>query len=258
MKHFPLIFRHYFTRAVKHPVNLLVYVCLPLALVVLNMLGAIGLFELQGGDLAQSTENVAMQATFLAVMFMVSFQFFSGELLIDNIFTDFKEGPVRWRLLASPVSQNTFLLGLVFSSWIFNLVQAAVIFGVTAIAFDVRWGDPAIFIAVVLLVSILSQLIGAFIAQVAPKKKTANVAINLVCFGMMFLSGVLFVPLGNSAIATFLQEFGTPLALAYRAILYAGPVFDNMNQALFNLGVLATITGVMAVLVFALGKRRSA
>ncbi|MCL2562688.1 MAG: ABC transporter permease [Oscillospiraceae bacterium] len=258
MSRFPLIFTHYFKRAIRHPLNLLIYIALPLALVVLNMLGNIGMFELQGGDVAAAGDVVAANATFLAVMFMVSFQFFSGELLLENMYNDFKEGSVRWRLSASPVPQRTFILGVALSSWVFNIAQAAVIFGVSAIAFDVRWGNPFVFAAVILLVSILSQLIAAFITQIAPKRRTASVAINITCFGMMLLSGMLFVPLGDSAIATFLQEYGTPLALGYRAILYAGPVFDDMNQALFNLGILAAITAVFAVLVFALGRRRKA
>ena len=258
MSRLSLIFRHYFKRAIKHPINLLVYIGLPVALVVLNMLGAVGLFELQGGDLVANADRVAVQATFLAVMFMVSFQFFSGELLLENIFSDLKEGSVRWRLAATPVPQRTFLSGAVVASWVFNLVQAMIILGVAAVLFDVQWGNPFVLVSVVLLVSILSQLIAALITQLAPKRKTATVAINILCFGMMFLSGVLFIPLGDSAIATFLQQYGTPLALGYRAILYAGPVFDDMGQALFNLSVLGGITLVMAALVFVLGRRRKA
>jgi len=258
MHRFPLIFGHYFKRAVKHPINLLVYICLPLALIALNTIGMVGLFEMQGSDLATNTDAVAMQTTFLAVMFMISFQFFSGELLLENMYNDLKEGSVRWRLLASPVPQRTFLSGIALSSWIYNIAQALVIFGVTAIAFDVRWGNPLVFVIVLLLVSVLSQLIAALITQLAPKRKTASVAINILCFGMMFLSGMLFVPLGDSAIATFLQQYGTPLALGYRAILYAGPVLDNMAQAWTNIGILAAITAVMAVVVFALGRRRRA
>jgi len=258
MNQFPIVFGHYFKRNIKHPINLLVYIGLPLALAVLNMLGNIGVFQMQGGDLAAAADAVAANATFIAVMFMVSFQFFSGELLVEGIYDDLTEGSMRWRLFASPVPQRTFLSGMALASWMFNIVQALVILGVTAIIFDVRWGNPFVLVAAILLISVLSQLIAAFISQVSPKRKTATVTFNILCFAMMFLSGMLFIPLGDSAVAMFIQQYATPLALGYRAILYAGPVFYNMSQALINLGILAAITAVFAVLVFALGRRRKA
>jgi len=256
MNQFPLIFSHYFKRNIKNTINLLVYIALPLALVLLNMLGLIGLFEMQGGDLAAAADGVAANATVLAAVFMVSFQFFSGELLLEDIFDELKTGPVRWRLFAAPVPQRTFLSGAAMASWLFGIVQALVIFGVVGLLFDVHWGNPLVFIAVILIVSIMSQLIAALITQLVSKRGTAVVVLNILCFAMMFLSGFLFIPLGNSPIATFIQQYGTPLSLGYRAILYAGPVFDDMSRALFNLGILGAITAVLAVLVFALGRRR--
>ncbi|MCL2365722.1 MAG: ABC transporter permease [Oscillospiraceae bacterium] len=249
------IFAHYFKRSVRHPINLLVYIGLPLALVVLNMLGNIGMFELQGGDLAAAEAGITATATFIAAMFMVSFQFFSGELLIYNLYDDLKEGSVRWRLAATPIPRRAFISGAVMASWIFNLAQAFVLFGVSALVFNVHFGNPLMFVSIILLVSIISQLFAAFISQIAPKRKAATVAFNILCFGMMFLSGMLFIPLGNSPIATFIQQQGTPLALGFRAILYAGPVFDDMSRALLNLGILGIIALVLATLVFVLGRR---
>jgi len=257
MNRFPLIFGHYFKRTICNPINLLIYLLLPMGLVTLNMLGNIGMFELMGGDLAAAGDAVAANATLLAAVFMVAFQFFSGELLMENIYDNFKEGPVRWRLLASPVPMRTFLAGAVVANWVFNLLQALLIFTVVGLLFDVRWGNPLMFASVILTVSILSQLIGALVSQVVPKRKAGTVTINVFCLGMMFLSGFLFIPLGDSAIATFITSYGTPLALAYRAILYAGPVLDDMGQALFNLSILGGITLVTAILVFIFGRRRT-
>ncbi|MCL2401982.1 MAG: ABC transporter permease [Oscillospiraceae bacterium] len=258
MNRFSLIFWHYFKRTIRHPIVLVVYILLPMGLVVLNMLGNIGMFELQGGDVAAAADGVAATATLLAAMFMVSFQFFSGELLIESIYDDFTEGARRWRLLASPVPRRTFLSGTAMACWVFSIAQALVIFSVVGLLFDVHWGNPLVFLAVILIVSIMSQLIAALITQLAPKRKTATVSMNILCFAMMFLGGFLFIPLGDSAIATFVQQYGTPLSLAYRAILYAGPVFDDMSQALFNLGILVAITAVLTMLVLALGRRRKA
>jgi len=236
------------------PQNLIFYVLLPLGLVMLNMLGNIGFVEMIAGE----TIDTTALATLLAAAFMVSFQFFSGEILIYSIYDDLKEGPVRWRLMASPVPQRTFLAGASMASWLFNLLQGILIFTVTALVFDIEWGNPLVLVAVLLIISIMSQLVAALISQLAPKRKNATVASMIFCFGQMLLSGFFFVPLGNSAIATFLQEHGTPLSLASRAILFAGPILDDMSEAMFNIGVLAAITAVLAVLVFALGRRRRA
>jgi len=256
MSRFFLIFRHYFTRALRDPLNIIVFLCLPLALVALNMLGLIGMFEL-AGESETSASDIAATATVLAAVFMVAFQFFSGELLLYSAY-ELKEGPMRWRLFASPAPPRMFLAGASAASWVFNLVQGFLIFGGIALLFDIYWGNPLILVSVFLLVSIMSQLIAALIFQLAPKRKTASIIINVICFGMMFFSGFLFVPLGNSAIATFLTSYGTPLSLAWRAIVYAGPVLDDMSQAVFNLGVLAAITLVLAALVLILGRRREA
>jgi len=220
----------------------------------LNMLGNIGFMQ----DMAGDAVDTSALATVIAAGFMVSFQFFSGEILIYHIYDDLREGPVRWRLMASPVPQRTFLMGASMASWMFNLLQGALVFTVAALIFDVQWGNPLVLIAVLLIISIMSQLVAALISQLAPKRKNATTVSMIFCFGMMLLSGFFFVPLGNSAIATFLQQHGTPLSLASRAILFAGPVLDDMSEAMFNIGVLAAITAVLAVLVFALGRRRKA
>jgi len=261
MSRFPLIFRHYFKRNALNPINLAVYLALPVALVVLNVLGNIGVVEMNVGDIDLLPETVVTQfTTMLAAAFMVSFQFFSGELLLESIYSDFREGPQRWRLLATPVPQRTFLAGLSASSWALNLVQGILIFGIIALAFGVYWGNLLVFIAVLLLISIMSQLLAALFSLLIPKQKLASIVWNLFCFAQMLLAGFFFVPLGDSAFATFMATHGTPLSLGWRAIAYAGPVLYDMSSALFNIGILAAITAViaLAVIILSIGRRKKA
>jgi len=253
MNRFPLIFNHYLKRNLADPMSIVFYFLMPIGLIVLNMLGSIGLFQLSGD---YDSANLTATATFLAVIFMVSFQFFSGELIIHNIYGELR-GPVSSRLFVSPVPQRTFIMGCAVSCWVFNIIQALVIFIVTAIFFDVYWGNPLVFIAVLLLISIMSQLIGALISILVPTRKVASGILNGLAFLMMFLSGMLFISFGDSPIATFITSYATPLALGFRAILFAGPVFDDMSRAMFNLGILTVITVVLGFIVFVLGRRRS-
>ena len=257
MNRFPLIFGHYFKRSLRDPLNVIIFLLLPVGLVTLNMLGLIGMFDQMADGMETAVDNIAANATVLAAVFMVAFQFFSGELLIYNGY-ELKEGDVRWRLRAAPVPQRTFLAGVSLSSWIFNLAQGILIFSVVVLLFDAHLGNPLIFIAVLLIVSIMSQLLAALIIQLAPRRKTASIVINVFCFAQMFLSGFLFIPLGNSALAEFVTSYGTPLALAHRAILYAGPVLDDMSQAVFNLSILGGITLILIAANLILGRRRSA
>ena len=246
-----LTFTHYFKRAFRDPMNLIFFVLLPVALMMFNMVGGLGMMdEAQMG-------NAQQMATVLAAVFMVSFQFFSGEVLLYSIFDDIR-GDMRWRLSASPVPRRTFVIGAALASWMFNLLQAALIFGVTAVVFDVYWSEPWVMVAVVLLISVMSQLIAAVITQIAKTRKMGSGISMGLNFGMMALSGFLFIPLGDGPISTFLTTHGTPISLASRAILYAGPVLDDMSEAFFNMGILFAINMVLVVLLFVLGRRRNA
>ncbi|MCL2547299.1 MAG: ABC transporter permease [Oscillospiraceae bacterium] len=256
MSQFTLIFTHYLKRAFRHPVNLLIYIALPLGLAALNMLGAVGMVELtEGADAV--TETTAM-ATFLTMLFMVAFQFFSGEQLIYNIFDDLNQGDMRWRLAATPVPKRAFVNGIVAAGWTFNIIQGIVIVGVMALAFGIYWGNLLILVSVFLLVSVMSQLLAALIALLSKTRKTATIVSNIICFGMMLLSGTLFIPLGDSPVAEFVMQYSSPLPIAFRAILYTTPVLDNMNQAIINLGILVAVTVVLAGAVMAVGRRRKA
>ncbi|MCL2391126.1 MAG: ABC transporter permease [Oscillospiraceae bacterium] len=253
MSRLPLIFKHYFRRNFSDPSGIIFFLLLPVGLIVLNMVGAIGFVNLAGES---DSVDLAATATLLAAMFMVSFQFFSGDFIIHNIYNDLR-GPISSRLYATPVTQRTFVIGCSLACWIFNVVQAVAIFTVASIFFDVYWGNPLIFIAVVLLTSIMCQLIGALIALTVSTRKVASGIMGGLGFFMMFLSGMLFVSFGDGPVATFITSYATPISLGYRAILFAGPILDDMSSAIFNVGILAALTVVLGGIVYLLGRRRS-
>lgn len=242
-----IVFRNFFRRVLLQPGWLLPNIGLPLGLVVLNL--AVG-FNMMG-DVDSGVR--AAQATAVAALFTIAFQFFSGEVLMSFIYSELR-GPVSSRLFVSPVPKSVFLIGAVLASWVYNLVQAAAIFGISALVFDVRIGDPFVLVAVILIVSVMSQLLSAMISLIVSKRKTGVGIQMIMCFGFMFLSGALFIPLGNSAPAVFIQSYGTPLGLAWRAILYSGVTQENMRQSMINLGILTAITALLALIVFALNR----
>ncbi|MCL2864351.1 MAG: ABC transporter permease [Lachnospiraceae bacterium] len=259
MSNLGLIFKHYFKREATSLVNIGVLLALPMAFIALNLMGNIGMFDLigeqVGADLTNTFEFTAT-TTAITILFMVSFQFFAGELILRAINEDLR-GEVRWRLFATPNQGKSFLIGAAASSWVFNLIQGILIFGLSALVFDVYWGNMLVVIPLFLLVSISSQLIASLIAILAPKRAAFGIHTGM-CFLMMFLSGWLFVDFGDGPVARFIMYYVTPLGLGARGILYAGPVGDDMRQALFHLGILAAMTVILAFLVLILGRRQKA
>ena len=249
MSNFMIIFRHYFKRSIFAWQVPILLILLPLGLVTINMFAS--------GFVVGGSYNAALtlQASALATTFMIAFSFFSIEVITSIIFEDLK-GSVRWRLFMAPVPQRTFHAAAAVGSLMITIVQGVSIFGLSALFFGARINNLPFFIIVFMVVAVMAQLIGLIISQLAPTLRVASGITYAICFGMMILSGILFIPLGDSALAVFITSYGTPLALATRAIFYAGPILDNMNQAMINLGVLLAITLVLAVANIILGRRR--
>jgi len=252
MSRFPLIFRHFLFRSFRDPMSMVFFILLPLGLIVLNV-------AINFAQMAEvGNTSTAVEATAMATLFMLAFQFFSSDILVYNVYDDIR-GNVRWRLLAAPVPQQTFFIAAMVSSWVFNLFQAGIIIGVSSILFEMEWGYLWVMFAVVLLVSLIAQLIALLMTQLFKTRKVASGVLQGLCFLFMLLSGVLFVPLGDSAIATFVQQYGTPLGVAWHAIWNSGLVEYDMSQVFRNLIILGGMAAVLAIGCIAVsGKGRKA
>ncbi len=84
----------------------------------------------------------------------------------------------RWgivdRVLAGPTGSSSVVGGLALGQLAVALGQALLIVGVTAIAFDVNWGDPVAASAVVLVFSAVSALAGLLIGSVLDNEEQAG------------------------------------------------------------------------------------
>ena len=249
MKDFNLVFRHFLKRAFRDPMSLIFFIGLPIGLILLN----ITIFGEVDQEYAEI--DIAVQKAAMVAVLTLAFQFFSADILIYSIYDDIR-GNVRWRLLATPVSETVFYAGAMASSFAFSLLQATLIIGGASLIFDLAWSNVYVLIAAVLLTSIISQLMAMVIAQFTNKRKIASGILQGLCFLFMILSGIMFIPLGNSAVATFVQSYGTPLSLAWGAILNSGMGENNMSQVLINLGVLgAMIVALVSALVVLLRRK---
>jgi len=244
---FPIIFNHFLLRTFREPMAIFFTLLLPMGLIILN-----ATITLNNADLVA---DPAIAVTGITVLFMLAFQFFSGEVLCYTIYDDIR-GTVRWRLLATPVPQRTFFIGAVLASWVFSAVQGLLTIGITSLIFDMQWGNPVVLVATLLLISLISQLIVITISQFASTRRLCSGIMFGIGFLMMFLSNALFVNLGNSAVMVFFRTYGTPLALGQRAILLSGVFETDMSEVMISLGILVAIAVVLAGISLVLGRRR--
>ena len=272
------IFKHFLVRTFRDPMAFIFFLLMPIGLIVLNLTIMDGVVNISGAqtqpeygyEQVETNESnddgveidMVVQATMMTAIFMLSFQFFSADILTYNVFDDLR-GNAKWRLQAAPVPMRKFYVGAALSSWVFNLIQAAAILGVASIFYEVHWGSWPIVVGTILLTSIIAHLIVMLLLQFANSRKLASGVMQGLCFGFMALSGILFVPLGNSPIARFIQDFGTPLGQGINAIGYggAGSIDDalggaggatDIGRALQFLGVMGAVAVVLLLAIIAI------
>jgi len=259
---FALIFRHYFIRNCRDIISLLVYGILPIGIITVNYFIINNLYYIDEATLATSPftyvdeATLAASATSISTFILMAFQFFCGDVLVYNLNSDFRS-PMRWRLYSSPVTNRTFILAIITSSWIYSIIYGVIIIIFSTLIFNVYWGNLVILFSVFLIISVIAQFTGILICLLTKTQKVGSTIMQIICFGMMILSGGFFIPLGDSEFARFLTTYGTPVSLAYTAVLNAHPYLDNINQSIFNLGILAVIALVMVAIVLVLGRRRA-
>ena len=265
MNLFVMITAHYFKRAFRDIREVVLLLAIPLGLVFINsMLGtnAEGL-EFYGYNVIASIVAHAM---------ILSFQFFTSTMMVSFLYNDFKKD-MRWRLKAAPHKTSTFLFPAFAANWLFSLIMGVIAIVLSAILFNVYWGNLFVLAAVLLLVSLIAVFATFLIYLLTDSDKTANAMTYVVSFGMMILSGFM-IPLqlfGDNFIITFLRTYGTPLSLGTSAIFNASRLNDprlanifgagavgdgGMEEALLRIGILAGMALVLAVITFIIGRRR--
>ena len=254
MGQFFLIMSHYVKRMLRDLPGLPIVLLIPVGIIVVQ--------SLAGDPVMLDGYNVT--ASFAMPMLMLAFQFFNMGFLHCVLYHDFK-GDMRWRLRAAPQSLTAFMLPAFTAGWIFSVICGTVVILVSALFLNVYLGNLLVLAAVLLLISLMATFLAMLIFLFVPKVNAANGLVYIISFGFLALSGAFF-PLGNSAVAEFITRFGTPLALGQRAIIYAGSLNDilvavgepgrGMEQALINIGILAAITLVLALITLIAARRR--
>ena len=226
------------------------------------------IFILNSVMMGQIPENVPymwqgynMVSTHIAIMFMVTFQFFGGNVLLDHIHADFR-GDRRWRIFSMPVKTNDYVFGILAACFVFCIVQGALVIGISAVFLDVYWGNPWILIATLFACAGLAQLLYMLLFLLFPKKGTIEGLAQVIIFAMMFASGWIGINMDGTAGSTgtafnnFFTQYGTPISLARNAITNSGFLGKDIDNAILSVGILYVLLIALAVAVALIGKHK--
>jgi hypothetical protein len=215
------------------------------------------------------TNGYDMFATQAMVSVLVLFAFFSTTTVIDYMHSDIY-GNRRWRLMAAPTGFNKFILAAICAAVIFSLVTGALLLVAGRLIFSAYVPNLFVTMATVFLLALLGQALGVVLFTFFRKKSQTEAIAMVLGFGMMIMQGGFMgtIDLGVDAINRFFQEF-TPFSLGFRAIMYSAALADepgtiayamynwgSMSLVWRNLGILAAITAVLAVVGIVFKGRR--
>ena len=253
MNTFFFIFSYTIKRFLKDIREISILLIIPVGLIVIN--------SMFGDPVVLYGYNVTSSMNM--PIFVLSFQFFNMGIMLYTLYLDFK-GNMRWRLRATPHSLLALILPAFVASWLFSLFLGLVIILVSLLFLGAYLGNILVLATVLLLVSLMSSFLAMLIFLFAKTYALANAVVYIVSFGLMIISGYMF-PLGGSPLAVFLRNFGTPLSLGSRAIIYSGSLNEilhsgeggrGMEQSLTNIGILAAITLILAIFTLFAARRR--
>ena len=251
MNNFFMIMRCYVSRLCRDVKEVALLTVIPIGLTIIN-----GLFE---APIVLYDYNVLTSINMPSLL--LAFQFFNMGIMLYFLYKDFR-GDMRWRLRAAPVSLFSFILPAFVANWIFSIMLGIVIILISVLFLNAYLGNLLVFAAVLLIVSLMATFLSMLIFLFTRTYRAANGLVYVISFGLMILSGFM-VPVGDSAVMRFFATSGTPLSLGQRAIIYSGAINDvlpaggrGMEQSLINIGILAAVTLVIAVVTIITARRR--
>lgn len=243
-----LCFRHYLRRLGRGFFGPLIFVVLPVVItILLNFIYSQRVTE----EIYVYGNN--MIATHIALGMMILFQLNSGIYLLNYLNSDLFQ-PMRWRLKAAPCATTTLLFAAIGACMVFTVLQGILIITGTAWLTAAYWGNFWVALLVVVLLSLISQLLNMILFFLTGNLGTTEGLSWFISWAMGMLSGLYF-PLPNKGFFQFVQNYGTPFALAQTAIKGSGFLRSSPVAVGVSLAALLGTVLVLAVIAIALGRR---
>ena len=260
MNKFGLIFRHYFVRSFKHPMNLFPMLLLPTVIILL--FAFVNDYNIEENLLFHGYNVMHTNMVFANIFFFQLFGMFGN---LESLH-EFSTGEHKWRLFATPIKRTTFVGGILLGSWIVNILQGLIVFVVTGIILNVYWGNLLVTILAFLGISLFAQAMGVLLFVVTKNVAQATAIAYPLSFFIGALSGFI-IPIQqliNHRIVDFMADW-SPLTLASQAVFEGGrfgtvSIMDgtytggDMSLAIQSLLIIFATVAVLAAISFTLGK----
>jgi len=260
MNKFGLIFKHYFMRILKYPMNLFSMLLLPTVIILL--FAFVNDYNTEANLIFHGHNVMHTAMVFQNIFFFQLFGMFGN---LESLH-EFSTGEHKWRLSAAPVKRTTFVAAILLGSWIVNILQGLVVFVVTNIALNVYWGNLLVSVLAFLGISLFAQAVGVLLFVATKNVGQATAIAYPLSFFIGALSGFI-IPIRaliNHRFIDFLAEW-SPLTLASQAVFEGGrfgtiDLMDgtytggDMGLAIQSLLVVFATAAVIAVISYTLGK----
>ena len=259
MNNFGMIFTHYLKRFFRKWSEVVLLLVIPIGLTILYSLFDDAFFGVPAGFLP----DYNLQATFTLPVMVLGFQFFAGSTLLTYLYPDIR-GEMNWRLRAAPLSILSFVIPAFVANWLFTILLGVIVAVIGVLFLNAYVGSFLTLAIVLLFTSMIATLLYMIVFLLVKKSSVANALIYIISFGQFILSGFMFIPLGDNAVSRFLMTYGTPLSLGNRAIAYSGSLREMFllgfplreGQDIFNIGILAAIAVLLAIVMLIVGRKK--
>lgn len=206
------------------------------------------IFESLGGMGGPSyLEFFAPGVVVMTVLFGSAFSGFGLLMMMDMGILD--------KMLATPVTRVSIIMGQVIAAVLVSIVQAAIIFIIAAImGVNVVTGIPGVLLSL-FIVGLLGLAFAAFsngLALLVKRQEIVMATTNLFTMPLMFLSSTMMPP---EALPDWLNtaRLFNPVdyaVVAVRGLVLEGYVWSDLWRSLVFLGVLAAVAVAFATMMF--------
>jgi ABC-2 type transport system permease protein len=195
-------------------------------------------------------DRLASSNTYYAASMAVLFVFFAAQFGVVSLLGERRAGTLA-RLLASPISARTVLLGKLLVSIVLGTVSMTVIAVATTLLLGAHWGDPLAVAALILTTVLAASGIALVVVGIARTEDQAAGLTAIVAMVLAVLGGSFF-PLSQAPAGLALLSNITPHAWFLRGIgdLASG---DGIGVVLPSVAVL----GVLGIATCAIGLVRA-
>jgi len=159
------------------------------------------------------------------------------------------------KMLATPVTRVSIIMGLVIAAVVVSIIQAAIIFVIAAImGVHVATGVPGVLLAL-FIVALLGLAFAAFsngLALLVKRQETVMATTNLITMPLMFLSSTMMPSRALPSWLNTVRHFNPVdyAVVGVRGLVLEGYVWSDLWQSLLVLGALAVVAVAFATLMF--------